>query len=451
MSDGRPVGGFGGQGRGSREQRAGSRNCLGSEISPPRQSLNPAPCPLNPGSSCFLLPALCFLLSLLLFAPAFPRPLHAQQSSSESPEARLRAERQRLEKLRSEREALERRRASLRNTVHDLSEEVDNLNREAEMTAGVVRSLDSQLETINGEVASTTSDLVNAQDELTLKRVALRQRLVDIYKRGPLYATEVLLSATSFGDLVARYKYLHLLTLRDRALVARVEDLRNQIDKQRANLVRFQQDIELNLSEKAEEERRLRSLQEQQARSLTRAKRSARDTEERIKQIGRDEQRLTNVIASLEEARKRAESATPATERAASAFAGVRLGWPVSGSLIYNFGRVVNPNNTTVRWNGIGIKADVGTPVHAVASGKVLVAEPFGTYGLTVIIQHMGGDYSVYGSLSRLATSKGDVVSRGQVIGYVGASDPELGPHLHFELRPGGRAADPLDYLGPPQ
>lgn len=392
------------------------------------------------------LPALCFLLSLSLLSPALP----AQQKTTESAETRLRTERQRLDKLRSEREALERRRTSLQNTVHDLSEEVDNINREAEMTASVVRSLDSQLETISGEVASTTSDLVNAQDELTLKRATLRQRLVDIYKRGPLYTAEVLLSATSFGDLVARYKYLHLLTLRDRSLVARVEDLRNQINKQRANLVRFQQDIELNLSEKAEEERRLRGLQEQQARSLTRARRSARDTESRLKQIGRDEQRLSNVIASLEEERKRAESGTPAADRATSAFAGVRLDWPVSGSLIYNFGRVVNPNNTTIRWNGIGIKAAAGAPVHAVASGKVLVAEPFGTYGLTVIIQHVGGDYSVYGSLSRLATAKGDVVSKGQVIGYVGASDPELGPHLHFELRPAGRAVDPLEYLGSP-
>jgi septal ring factor EnvC (AmiA/AmiB activator) len=391
-----------------------------------------------------LLPALCFLLSLLLLVHS----LHAQERTTESAESRLRAERQRLEKLRSEREALERRRTSLQNTVHDLSEEVENISREAEMTASVVRSLDSQLETISGEVSSTTSDLVNAQDELTVKRATLRQRLVDIYKRGPLYTAEVLLSASSFGELVARYKYLHLLTLRDRSLVARVEDLRNQIDRQHANLVRFQRDIELNLSEKADEEQRLRSLQEQQARSLTRARRSARDTEQRIKQIGRDEQRLTNVIASLEEARKRAESGTPAAERSASAFAGVRLDWPVSGSLIYNFGRVVNPNNTTVRWNGIGIKSAAGTPVRSVASGKVLVAEPFGTYGLTVIIQHLGGDYSVYGSLSRLATAKGDVVSRGQVIGYVGASDPELGPHLHFELRPGGRAADPLDYLG---
>lgn len=395
-------------------------------------------------------PALFVAVLLLLAAP----PLAAQKSDAQSAEARLRAERKHLEELRSEREELERKRASLQSTVHDLSEEVRNLDRQADMTARVVQSLDTQLAAINSEVEGTTADLIRAQDELTYKRATLRQRLVDIYKRGPLYSVEVLLSANSFGDLVARYKYLHLLALRDRALVRRVEDLRNQIGRQRSNLVHFQDDIQLNLQEKAAEEQRLRDLQSQQQHSLAKAQRSARETEQRLRQLGKDEARLSGVIADLEEARRRAERATPNAPRVASTFRagrGTRFDWPVEGPLLYSFGRVVNPNNTTVRWNGIGIKAAPGAPVRAVASGKVLVAEPFGTYGLTVIIQHPGGDYSVYGSLSRIATEKGAVVGKGDVIGYVGASDPELGPHLHFELRPEGRAVDPLDYLRPQQ
>jgi septal ring factor EnvC (AmiA/AmiB activator) len=404
-----------------------------------------------PHSRRFPVPGSLFPVVLLLFLVLAPLPLAAQKEQPSSAEARLRAERQKLDRLKQEREELERRRTSLQSTVHDLSEEVENLNREADMTARVVRSLDTQLATINTEVESTTADLIRAQDEITVKKAVLRQRIVDIYKRGPLYSTEVLLSANSFGDLVARYKYLHLLALRDRALVRRVEDLSVQIKRQRSNLVRFQSDIQLNLQEKADEERRLRDLEAQQTRSLARAKRSARDTERRLAEIGRDEQRLTNVIASLEAARRRAESASASGPRASSTLRrnGANLDWPVQGSLLYSFGRVVNPNNTTIRWNGIGIKAAAGTPVHAVASGKVLVAEPFGTYGLTVIIQHPGGDYSVYGSLSKLATEKGAIVGKGEVIGYVGSADPDLGPHLHFELRPAGHAVDPLEYLRP--
>jgi septal ring factor EnvC (AmiA/AmiB activator) len=362
----------------------------------------------------------------------------------------LRAERQHLDELRQERESLEQRMRQLQGDVHDLSEEVANLDRQADVTSRVVKSLDEQLGAINDEVSGTTTELVRAEDELTMKRVALRHRLREIYKRGPLYSVEVLLSAASFGDLVSRYKYLHLLTLRDRSLVHRVEELRNQISRQRNNLVKFQGDIQDNLAEKADEERRLRDLQQQRSVSLAQARRSAKVTEARLKQISQDEEKLTNVIASLEAERRRAERARPSASAGKSALRTSDFGnlaWPVQGEILYNFGRVVNPNNTTTRWNGIGIEAPEGTPVRAVAAGRAVVAEPFGTYGLTVILQHGGGDYSVYGSLSKLAVAKGDSVSKGQVIGYVGTTDPDMPPHLHFEIRPQGRAVDPLDWL----
>jgi septal ring factor EnvC (AmiA/AmiB activator) len=387
--------------------------------------------------------AICGSIVVLVVATA---PVAAQQPS---PEARLRAEQNRLEQLRRERAELETRMRQLRGTVHDLSAEVANLDRQADMTARAVRSLESQLVSIGEAVDSSTGDLVRAEDELIVKRVMLRRRLIDIYKRGPLHAVEALLAAQSFGELVSRYKYLHLLALRDRALVDRVEQLRDRVRRQRGNLVRFQRDIERTREERAFEEKRLRDLERERARSLATTQRRARDTEARLRRIARDEQRLTNVIAELEAARRRAERAG-AGGRASSTIRTSDLGrldWPVEGEIIYNFGRVVNPNNTTTRWNGIGIGADEGTPVKAVSAGSVVVAETFGTYGLTVIVQHGGGDYSVYGSLSRLGVQKGAVVSKGQVLGYVGAADPELPPHLHFEMRPQGRAVDPLEWL----
>jgi len=389
--------------------------------------------------------------ALVVVALALPA---AAQNPVQQADAKLRAERAHLDSIRAERTELERRRVALQSTVHDLSEELDNVNREVQMTASVVETLDNQLAAINADVSVNTSELARAQDELEIKNVVLQQRLVDIYKRGRLYESEVLLSASSFADLVARYKYLHLAALRDQALVKRVEDLRKQIDHQRENLVRFQEEIQMNLSDKAEEERRLRNLQEEQASSLQQTKQRARETDRRLAVIAADEQKLTDVITSLEKERQLAERQLnrkpPPSSLATKRASGGTLDWPVPpNTIIYSFGRVVNPDNTTVRWNGIGIAAPAGTEVHAISAGRVVVAEPLGTYGLTVIIQHSGGDYTVYGSLGRLATRKGDVVNRGQLIGYVGTSDPELPSHLHFELRPEGRAVDPLDYLKP--
>lgn len=399
------------------------------------------------------------LVAVLALAAAsvLPTPARAQAT-----DARLRQQRQQLERLRNERDRLEERMQELQGTMHDLSEEVRNLDQQAEATSELVRSLDQQLSAINDEVGEATANLVHAEDELVVKRAILQQRLVDIYKRGPLYTAEVLLSAESFADLVARYKYLYLVASRDRALVHRVQELRDQIDRQRGLLVKLQQDIERNRTEKADEEKRLRDLEQQRATSLAQTKRSARQTQARLTQIARDEDRLTDFIASLEAARLRAEAARrAAAERAAVAARAPRpapeaprtvtasrsLDWPVTGPLLYDFGRVVNPNNTTTRWNGIGIQAAAGTPVRAVAAGTVVRAEAMGTYGLTVIIQHPGGDYSVYGSLGELQVRQGQIVNRGQVIGTVGSADPDLPAHVHFEFRPEGRAVDPLEWL----
>ena len=103
-----------------------------------------------------------------------------------------------------------------------------------------------------------------------------------------------------------------------------------------------------------------------------------------------------------------------------------QLDWPVDGSLIYSFGKAQTSSNTTIRWNGVGIKSVIGAGVTAVAPGRVVSVGPLGTYGLTVIIDHGGGDYSIYGSLSRADVRQQQMVAKGQVIGGVGISDPDL-------------------------
>jgi septal ring factor EnvC (AmiA/AmiB activator) len=391
------------------------------------------------------------------------------QSLGAASAQRIAAQRAELERIRRERTDLQRRMSELQGTVHDLSEEKRNLALQADATARAVRALDKQLEGIQDEVRDATTSLATAEDELVTKRAVLRRRLKDVYKRGPLYNLEVLLSAESFGGLVARYKVLHALTLRDRTLVSAVERLRDQIAQQRGQLVRLQEEIERSKLEKAQEEDRLRSLEAQRGRRLSVAQRQTQAVRNRLAEIERSEGRLRDVIASLEDVRRRAEAAAaarpapaavggraaPVTTRSAPAAASTirtadfgKLDWPVDGTILYRFGRTVTPENTTLRWNGIGIQTARGTPVKAIAAGEVVVSENIGTYGLTVIVQHGAGDYSVYGSLADANVAKGAKVAKGQVIGSVGVTDPDLPPHLHFEIRRSrGAAVDPLDWL----
>jgi len=376
--------------------------------------------------------------------------LHAQDQGS-----RLRAQQDTLARLRREREQLERRAADLQSNVHDLSEEVSNLTRRAEATSRIVSALDSQLETINGEVAAATRDVSITQRDLAQKRVSLHKRLVDIYKRGPLFTTQVLLSARSFGELVARYKYLHLLALHDRALVHRVEQLHVQVRKDKDRLVSLQNAVAQNRDDKQREEAQLRALEQDRGASLARTQHEVQLTEARLSKIRATESQLTNAITTFDTERRRAEATRPNVPRAGSTIKTSdygRLDWPVDGPLLYTFGKAQTSSNTTIRWNGVGIRANVGANVTAVAAGKVVSVGPLGTYGLTVIVDHGGGDYSIYGSLSRADVRQQQVVTKGQVIGGVGVSDPDYPPHLHFEIRHGGAdgrpaSVDPATWL----
>lgn len=374
-------------------------------------------------------------------------PLLAQDEG----EAKLKAQQEELARIRREREALQQRMRGLQNKAHNISEEVDNLNRQHNATVRVVHSLDQQLTTLSGEVEHTTANLVRAQDEVQVKRAIRSRRLVEIYKRGPLYSVEVMLSAKSFGDLVARYKYLHILAQRDRAVLGRVDQLRTMIIGQRRQLVSLQNGVEQNRTDKAEEAVRLAALEHVRVKSLAQVQQDAKKAKARLAELAKSEARLNNVIAGFEAARRRAASRAGAAPAAPSSIRTSdygKLDWPVDGNIIYRFGRVINPNNTTTRWNGIGISAAEGTQVHSVSAGEVVLADVMGTYGNTVIVEHGGGDYSVYGSLGRMEVSKGARVSKGQAIGTIGGTDPALPPHLHFEIRRGGPAVDPLDWLG---
>jgi septal ring factor EnvC (AmiA/AmiB activator) len=392
---------------------------------------------------------------VVLALVASPCALQAQAGTQTGTQAggadsRLKQSQDELDKLRRERADLEQRMSQLQRNVRSLSEEVSNLEEQRATTARLVTALDKQLETINEEVEIAGTGLAHAEQELAGKRTVLRRRMVEIYKRGSLYDIEAMLSAQSFAALVARYKYLHELTRYDRSLVHRVEGLRNQIVSQRELLVRLLDEVARNRGEKEREAARLRTLEETRQRTLTVAQRNATQTRARLTQLARDEARVAGVIASFETARRRAELSPNARPAAPSTIRTSDLGkldWPVEGDILYRFGRVINPNNTTTRWNGLGIGASVGTPVKSISAGEVVLADAVGTYGPTVIVQHGGGDYSVYGSLGRIDVRKGQTIQKGQSIGTVGATDPDLPPHLHFEIRPKGRAVDPLEWL----
>lgn len=125
--------------------------------------------------------------------------------------------------------------------------------------------------------------------------------------------------------------------------------------------------------------------------------------------------------------------------------AGATMVEPVDSPISSRFGMRVHPILRFLRpHRGVDFAAGWGTPVRAAADGQVVTAGWRGGYGRQVRLDHGQALATSYSHLSAMVVAPGSRVTRGQVIGYVGASGLATGPHLHFEMTRAGRHVDPL-------
>jgi murein DD-endopeptidase MepM/ murein hydrolase activator NlpD len=118
---------------------------------------------------------------------------------------------------------------------------------------------------------------------------------------------------------------------------------------------------------------------------------------------------------------------------------------PFDGEIVGIFGRrsIINEQPRSPH-SGVDLKGERGTPVRVINRGKVaLTCEHFFS-GLSVVIDHGGGVKSMYFHLDKITVQRDQVVKKGEVIGYVGATGRATGPHLHFGVRVNGARVDPL-------
>lgn len=388
------------------------------------------------------------------------RPLAAPAAAQEDPrtdpeeEVRRRIEEseERLQQIRNEREQLREQMRRIQEQVTTEREEIRNLEEQIASSASVVAELDIQIQARRQEVELATRDMLRTRDELTVRKTELRRRLRQVYKRGAVEPVQVLLSAESFSDLIHRYKYLHLVTVYDRMLVRQVSRLSDRLEEERQRLAGELRRLKRLRGDKQEELDRLERLEERHRQQLAQYRARESRHESRLARLAQDEEELRDLLGELERLRREAEArsgeATSSSLRTSDVGS---LNWPVEGEILYRYGRD-EVDGRTLHRDGIGIRAEPGTPVRAVEAGDVAWAGARGLYGPSVILSHGGGYYSVYLYLRGLRVEEGQRVDRGDVIGAVGGSDSREGPHIQFEIHePSGegapRAVDPVKWL----
>ncbi len=113
------------------------------------------------------------------------------------------------------------------------------------------------------------------------------------------------------------------------------------------------------------------------------------------------------------------------------------------------FGSRIDPVYKTVKFHyGLDFSAPQGTPIYATADGTVTTAGSTGNgYGNHVIINHGYGYETLYGHMVRVKVRGGQVVKRGEVIGWVGSTGKSTGPHCHYEVHKNGEKVDPIYFF----
>ncbi|MDH3427363.1 MAG: peptidoglycan DD-metalloendopeptidase family protein [Gemmatimonadota bacterium] len=364
----------------------------------------------------------------------------------------IRRSQDRLEEIRQEQDRLAREATQMRGQIRSVGDEILNIEARIGSSTSALAEFDVQIDAYALSVDEATRDMLATRDELVIRRTELQQRLRNIYQRGRTHVLQVILQAESFGDLISRYKYLHLVALYDRILVEDVRTLAERLSDQRERLADEYARLATLRADKRREVEDLELLEDQRQRRLQNVRSQVTQAEDRISELREEERRLGSLIAELERTRREAERLAGLVSESSVTTADLgQLRWPVEGTIVYRF-RDTKPGGVG-SWDGIGIGAPRGTLVRAVEAGQVAWAGSRDLLGQTVIVDHGGGYWSVYLYLQDLRVRMDDRIVAGQVIGGVGGDEnSEEGTHIEFQIHePDGdnnpRLVDPVPWL----
>lgn len=121
--------------------------------------------------------------------------------------------------------------------------------------------------------------------------------------------------------------------------------------------------------------------------------------------------------------------------------------WPVRGVITSPFGPRVRPNGDHQFHNGVDIAAPAGTPILSPGRAEVLRTWFDARGGNSMRLMLSNGDVIGLAHLREFLVEPGEMVTRGQAVGLVGATGDATGPHLHLTLTRGGELVDPEKYF----
>jgi murein DD-endopeptidase MepM/ murein hydrolase activator NlpD len=325
---------------------------------------------------------------------------------------------------------------SLENRVGDVSQKLSTLERDLSLHQ-------RRLDRLNALFTFETDRLSFLRSQYVKVLRQLNLRMIDIYETQDPTLVEVILESKSFQDVLDQLHYISAIAQQDKRIANTVAVARDDVHvaRERTKTIRTRVRSETQVVAVRTEQQRavknqLLATQGSLAGKRKRQKGQLLSTRQQEKVLIAEADALAAEDARIRGQLAAAQGAGDTTPSSSG------LIWPVNGPVTSPFG---------YRWGrlhaGIDIGVPYGTPIHAAASGTVVLAGWVGGYGNYTCIDHGGGLATCYAHQSSFAVSTGAHVTQGQVIGYVGSTGHSFGPHLHFEVRINGNPVDPLGYL----
>lgn len=377
----------------------------------------------------------------LTLAAALLAPLAAGAAAPAArPEADARRTEAQLEAVKAEIERITRE-------VNAEQVERQALTRElksAELSVGEARAAWLEVRRQRSETAARRAALAtekNAREtQLGENRAALAGQMRAAYLIGRQEPMKLLLNQKDpalAGRMFAYYGYFGRARAGQIKLieddVARIAELETQLASEDEKLAELEKQQRAQLSQfEAAREKRSHVLASLEAQSHTRA--------QNLERLKSQQAGLEKLLRELRAAMER----YPVEGNDAFARLRGKLNWPVSGHLVARFGEA---RAGGVRWDGVLVATERGTPVKAVCAGRVIYADWLPGLGLLAIVDHGDGYLSLYGHNERLTKGAGEPVSAGDTIATAGDSGGSSRPELYFEIRKGGKPVDPRPWF----
>lgn len=353
-----------------------------------------------------------------------------------------------INQMKEDAAALKKQRAELQKQLKaiqaDKSKALDQkalLEQQINATQAEINNIAAQITQYDQLIAQKETELAATEEQERAQYELFCKRVREMEEQGEVSYWSILFSSDDFSDLLDNAMMVEEIMDYDNQVMNELIAIREQIEADKTALETARQEQK---DAKAEQEAAKAELKSQQAQ-----------VDALIAEISGQESQVKAAEAKLQAAANAADAEIRAAEKElASQIANVPSEsgflWPLPGryNLSSLYGSRKHPvtgkaNNHT----GIDVPAPSGTPIQACKSGVVTTSTYNNSYGNYVVVSHSDGTSTLYAHMSRRNASKGQTVSQGQVIGYVGTTGSSTGNHLHLEIRVNGSRRDPINYF----